>query len=130
MKRQTISILLLAIILMQSCVAYQNSTVSIDQAFNKGRVRITTTQGNKVRFSEILIKDNNYYGLRGTKLTRLDNGQILAIQLQDMKKSKSQTIGLIAGVVIVGAVITFAILATIATVEMTYLMYGLLAAGI
>ena len=115
---------------MQSCVAYQRSTVSINEAYNKGRVRVTTTQGNKVRFSEILIKDNNYYGLRGTKLTRLDNGQILAIQLQDMKKSKSQTIGLIAGVVIVGAVITFAILATIATVEMTYLMYGLLAAGI
>ena len=114
MKKQTTSILLLAVILMQSCVAYNRTSVPISEAYNKGRVHITTTQGDNVNFRNIELKDNIYYGVNNKQLTRLDDGQILAIHLQDLKKSKNQTFALISSVVLVGALVALFFVAVIA----------------
>ena len=102
--KKSVSVILLATILLQSCVAYQKSSVSLSEAQNQGSVKVTTTSGEQFEFTNIYVKDSLYYGVAKTQDLLLDTSQIINIYLKDVKKSKSYTAW-----VIIGGVVTIAI---------------------
>ena len=114
MKKQLISIVLLATILLQSCVAYQKTSVSINEAFEKGSVKVISTDGGKKKYMNITMEDSIYYGFGTWGWVRLDTNYISKIYLEDIKKSKKNksaviavTVTVVVLVVVVGLVIWF-----------------------
>ena len=69
MKR-SISIFLLAVMLLQSWVVYQHTSVPLDDAQNQGRVKVATTYGTDMKFTNMYFEDSLYYGVAGTKKIR------------------------------------------------------------
>ena len=113
MKRQ-IAIFILVNILLQSCVVYQDTSVSLNDAQNQGRVKVTTTYGNDLTLINIDFRDSVYYGDYGKSQDEisLDSAQISSIYLQDVRRSKNQTtitiVSLVIGIpliVIIGTII-------------------------
>lgn len=98
-----ISAFLLAIILLQSCVVYQNVSVSIDEAYNKGKVKLITTTGKKIMINNIEKTDTTYYGDLGTYKLRIPADEVEAIYLYDKKESNKRSfivMGVSVGVLI------------------------------
>jgi len=89
--KQSITIVLLVTILLQSCVAYQKTSVSIDEANMTGEVKIMTTKGEKIKLKNIELEEGIYYGFDGKNEVRLDPDQISSIYLKDHEKSRKQT---------------------------------------
>ena len=85
--KKSISIVLLATILLQSCVFYQKTSVSLNEAQNQGWVKVKNSYGNRFEFKNIYIEDSVYYGVHRPVDIRLDSGSISGIYLQDKKKS-------------------------------------------
>ena len=90
--KKFISIVLLATILLQSCVAFQKTSVPLNDARNQGLVKVTTTYGKQMEFTNLYIKDSIYYGVTKTMDLRLDESQILKVYLKDTKKSTVMTV--------------------------------------
>jgi hypothetical protein len=91
MKKQLISIALLVTILLQSCVVYQDTTVSINEAHNRGKVKVKSNRGVSYEFSNIEMRDSIYYGVNKNGDIPLKTELITSIYLQDINKSKTQT---------------------------------------
>ena len=91
MKKQPISIALLVTILLQSCVAYQNTSVSANEAHNRGKVKVKSNRGISYEFSNIEMRDSIYYGVNEEVNIPLVPSQISGIYLKDNGKSKTQT---------------------------------------
>lgn len=85
---------------MPSCHAYYGTSVSLNEAYDKGRVKVKSTQGKRYWFTNIELRDSIYYGVNKQSDIRLETALIEGIYLQDNKKSKTQSI--IAGVVVIG----------------------------
>ena len=102
MKKQAVSIALLATLLIQSCVVYQHTTVSIDEAHNKGKVKVKSNRGISYEFSNIEIRDSIYYGVSKKGDIPLKTALIASIYLQDIDKSKTKTIIAAVGASIAG----------------------------
>ena len=90
--KKSFSIALLIIVLLQSCVVYQHTSVPLDDAQNQGKVKVATTYGTEMKFANLYFEDSLYYGVAGTQKIRLDTTQILSVYLKDIKKSKTHTI--------------------------------------
>jgi hypothetical protein len=88
---KSISFVLLATILIQSCVAYQKKSVSIEEACNRGQVRLTTTSGMDYTFSHIYLINSKFYGDTEPDYIRIDTSKIASIYLKTNKKSRAQT---------------------------------------
>ena len=120
MNKQLISIALLVTILLQSCVAYQKTSVSLNEAANKGQVRVYNNMGERFVFAKINLRDSVYYGVKGSKETTLYAAQISGLYLHDIDASKRNSKNMEkwgAGVVIaavLGALIIFIVLPIIA----------------
>lgn len=128
MKKQTTAFVLLVTILLQSCVAYQNTSMSIDEAQNKGPVRVTSTHGNDIKFRNIQAKDGIYYGVNGKKVTPIDPAQIISIHLKDIKKSKTQTA--ILATLLTVSFVALALAAVVAATAAVAQVFPLLLVGI
>ena len=115
--KKSISIVLLATILLQSCIAFQKTSVSLNEAQDKGRVRVSYTNRRDASFANIILKDSIYYGIPVPKHISekpLEPDQISGIYLKDIKKSKEQSIlfGAIFGIILavfIGTLISIAI---------------------
>ena len=106
MKKKNISVLLLATILLQSCVAYQKTSVPLDVASNNGYVKVTNTIGKSFEFHHIESTDSIYYGVRKGERTKLDEAQLIGIYLQDKKKSTwLTTIGVLSPFIILFTIV-------------------------
>lgn len=108
--------------LFQSCVIYQKSAVSLDEALDKGKTKIIdkhkTINGLKVispppkehKFKNIELINGVYYGLSARDTTAIDTAIISSVYLRDKKKSKISTIILVVTLVpvavLIGAVIS------------------------
>ena len=90
--KKSISIVLLATILLQSCVVYQKSPSSIEQAYDKGKVKVVNTVGTNFVFENMVMDGETYIGLDGKERIKIDTTQVSAIYLKDVKKSKNRTI--------------------------------------
>ena len=109
MKKQSISILLLVTMLLQSCSVYEKTSVSLNDAQNTGVVKVIPTYGKKIYYKNIELKDSVYYGIAmkdKNGITPLYQAQISSIFNKDIKKSKRLTIimAIAVPVVIVGLI--------------------------
>ena len=86
--KKSVSITLLAIILLQSCAVYNKRPVLINEAYDKGKVKVIFNSGESFKYNFISWKDNNYFGVKGKNQTRLDPNEIMSIHLKNINKSK------------------------------------------
>ena len=105
MKRQ-FAIFLLVNILLQSCVVYQKTSVPLESAVEKGKVKLITTTGNKLNFRKIEKVDSIYYGTLNSIKYHIPPDEVEAIYLIDKKKSKKISL-IIVSTVIVGFTVWF-----------------------
>lgn len=61
--KKSVSIFLLTIILLQSCVSFNKTSVTINEASENGKVKVIANSGRKVIFDNILKEDGSYYGI-------------------------------------------------------------------
>ena len=109
MKRQ-ITIFILVNIFLQSCVVYQKSSVSVDDAVNKGKVMVVNNEGKKIYLMNIIYEDGAYFiNEDGTYYGIWDNDQMVPMTstdssdfyLKDIKASSKRTGWAIVGFVII-----------------------------
>ena len=104
MNKQSISIVLLATILLQSCVIYQKTPVSISESTNKGKVKIVRTNGEKVALKGMVYDNGTYWGLRKgyskDHRYKIDATQVAEVYIIDKRDSRTASIILAIGIVI------------------------------
>ena len=104
MNKQSISIVLLATILLQSCVIYQKTPVSISESTNKGKVKIVRTNGEKVALKGMVYDNGTYWGLRKgyskDHRYKIDPTQVAEVYIIDKRDSRTASIILAIGIVI------------------------------
>ena len=104
--KKSVSITLLAIILLQSCAVYNNKPVSsLYEAAGKGKVKVVYKSGESFEYDFIALDDNNYFGVNSKNFTQLDPDEILSIHLKNRNNSSSKTEKIIAGIIIGGLVV-------------------------
>ena len=111
--KKSISIVLLATILLQSCVVYQKAPVPISESIEKGKAKVITKTGTKFKFKNIILEDEKYFGIQGKNKILIGTEGISAIYLKDI--NKSETLGALIGVgftvaiIVVGFLFIFAL---------------------
>jgi hypothetical protein len=90
---KSITLLLIMIILLQSCVAYKGQSVTLERALNsKNKVKIETKDNLTFKYDSVTFEGEKYYGnnkVDGKILkTELKKDVITNIRLEDKKKSK------------------------------------------
>ena len=63
MKFKIISYCILLLILTQSCVIYRSEELGINETVGKGRVKIITKDGEKIKYNYIVLENGKYYGV-------------------------------------------------------------------
>ena len=64
MRKRSIAQILIISILIQSCVGYQKVPVAVQQAVNKGKVKVEFDSGKKTKFKYLKLIDGQYFGVR------------------------------------------------------------------
>lgn len=59
--KKLISYVLFALIL-QSCVVYRSTPIALEDAYNKGMVKIVTSDGSKLKYDNLMQKDEITFG--------------------------------------------------------------------
>jgi hypothetical protein len=109
--KKSVSFVLLAVILLQSCVVYQQTSVPLDGAVDRGKVKLVNTSGNEFRFKNMYIKDSIYYGDSKSQEIRIDTTEIKNIYLKDRKKSIKRTVLIaLSPLIVYGAYIVIVII--------------------
>ncbi len=105
---KTIAFFLILLTLLQGCIAYEKTPVSLLQAEqSKKRVKLKTNSNRSYYFNQIVSENEQFYGLKKEK------GEIVKISISDyneaflQNKSKSTwtTIGVIAVPTIIAVII-------------------------
>ena len=92
MKSNVISYLLVLFLLIQSCVVYQKTPLPIDQAVDKGWVKVEIEEQPTLYYKNIVIKNGDYYGNFNGYITRVDTLIMESINMKDVKRSKRANI--------------------------------------
>ncbi len=124
--KKSISLSLIALLLLESCVVYQKIPIALSEAHDRGKVKVITNTDEKLKFKKIIIEDSVYYGFDRKKLkneygefewvdiTRQLNVDVVeAIYLKDRKKSIVRTVFLVLAtplVIILGTFLFWAII--------------------
>ena len=79
---------------MQSCMVYEKQGISLEEAQDKGRVKVVNHNGQEFKFKNILYKDSLFYGQKSnsSELIKIYTDSIEEVYLFDEKKSKLKTI--------------------------------------
>ncbi len=96
---KTFAIFFFIITLLQSCVAYQNTPVSLVEAEqSKKRVKIKTNSNQTYRFEQIVLDQEQFYGLKKEKgeMVRIVISDYNEVFLQSKSKSTWTSIAVIA----------------------------------
>ncbi len=96
---KTITIFFFINTLLQSCVVYQNTPVSLVEAEqSKKRVKIKTNSNRTYRFEQIVLDQEQFYGLKKEKgeMVRIVISDYNEVFLQSKRKSAWTTIAVIA----------------------------------
>ena len=101
MKRQ-IAIFILVNILLQSCFVSQKTSVTLDEAVNKGKVTFENNEGKNIYLKSIIYEDGAYYGIWDNKqMVPIDSTDSVDYYLKDIEKSRNRTGWAIVGFVII-----------------------------
>ena len=85
-KELSIYVVLIAMILTQSCAVYQKTPVTLSEAsFSQTRVKVINTSGDKVSYKKIIAEDSLYYGIAGREKVKLTPARINSIYLKEAK---------------------------------------------
>ena len=111
--KKSVSLVLLATILLQSCVVYQKTPVPLSESYDKGNVKVITKTDKKLQFNKIIQKDSLHYGFNRKKLKNdygefewveyreyIDESMIESIYLKNGTKSGWATAGLLVGLTV------------------------------
>lgn len=106
---KTIALILSMLILFQGCTVYKSANVSLDQASKADiKTKVSTKDGEKLKFERIGVEDEKYYGVRKVKgeliKVPLNEDYIEYVKLKDKTTSTILTIALPVAI-IVGAVL-------------------------
>lgn len=100
-RLKLISLFFISIIMFQSCVGYQSTSISLEQAAKEQkRTKIRTSSNNKYYYEKIVLEEGQFYGIK--KLNKnmvkipLDTNEINDVYLQSKSKSSWMTIVAIA----------------------------------
>lgn len=100
--KKRISIILLAVMLLQNCTVYRKRSVSLDKAYNKGKVKLITTTGNTMLLNNIEKTDTTYYYNVGSYKISISPDEVEGIHLYNQKNTgKWVAIGIGAGVILI-----------------------------
>ncbi|MBG6109441.1 hypothetical protein IWX84_000296 [Flavobacterium sp. CG_9.10] len=117
-KSKIVCVLLIFVLLMQSCAIYQKTSVSLDDAVASNRkVLITKTDGAKLKLKRVELTDGKYYGIvkvdgKTEKIILVEN-DIRTIRILNKSATTIGTFGIVLG----SLVITFLVAAAIAVVQ-------------
>ena len=111
-KSKLVCVLLIFVVLLQSCAAYHKTPVSIEDAVtSNNKVLVFTNNDAKLKLKKIELIDGKYYGIsedadRKIKRIPLNESDIKAIRVLDKSASTWGTIGIVAGslLVIIGII--------------------------
>ena len=111
-KSKLVCVLLIFVVLLQSCAAYHKTPVSIEDAVtSNNKVLVFTNNDTKLKLKKIELIDGKYYGIsedadRKIKRIPLNESDIKAIRVLDKSASTWGTIGVVAGslLVIIGII--------------------------
>ena len=111
-KSKFVCVLLIFVLLLQSCASYHKSPVSIEEAVtSNNKVLVFTNNDTKLKLKKIELIDGKYYGIsedadRKIKRIPLNESDIKAIRVLDKSASTWGTIGIVAGslLVIIGII--------------------------
>jgi PBP1b-binding outer membrane lipoprotein LpoB len=115
LKNKIVSILLIFVLMLQSCAVYQKTAVSLDEAAaSKRKVLITKTDGAKLKLKKVEQIDGKYYGIvkvdgKTEKIILIEN-EIRTIRILNKTATTFGNIGIIAG----SAIIIFTVVAVAA----------------
>ena len=103
--KKSASIILLATILLQSCVIYQSTPVPISESTNKGKVKIVRTNGEKVALKGMVYDNGTYWGLRKgyskDHRYKIDPTQVAEVYIIDKRDSRTASVIFSIAIVIV-----------------------------
>ena len=102
MHKRNLTFLLILLFSIQGCVVYQKPTVSLSQALDKGKVKVTMKDGTSQKYKSVIYQDEAYYGKyfygsNGWQFEKLDSLNIEAVQIKDRKKSTTRSVLLALG---------------------------------
>ena len=100
-----IALVLGILILLQSCVAYKSTSVSLEKAVQSEKKAKIETKGNEsLKFQRISFEEGKYYGVKKVKgeivKIELDSYGIKKVMLHDKTKSIILSIGIPLAIVI------------------------------
>ena len=90
MKNLILLLIALVIFLGQSCTVYQDTSISLEQARDQGKVQVVTIEGREIKFKKIIVEDDIYYGVGSQpelSTVLLKSESIESIFLQNKTKS-------------------------------------------
>lgn len=98
--KKLVSVFLLATILTQSCIVYQKTSVSINEALDKGNVKVTNNLGQYRQFKNIYLEGGIYYGIVQPPFwgidipftIAIDSANISDIYMKDIGKSNNKSL--------------------------------------
>jgi uncharacterized protein YpmB len=99
-----IAVLFLAILLLQGCVVYHNTSVGMEEAVSAAtRVKIKAADDKKVKLKKVVLEDGQYYGIKNNRgeLVRipLDEKRISSVHLKNKTLSTIINIGVPAVII-------------------------------
>lgn len=109
---QPITLLLVIVMVIQSCTVYKSSVITLDQAVQNGtKVNVITKNEDYLIFNRIDVENGNYYGIKKSKdemvRTPLNEENIYSIKEKNEALSTILTIA-IPLLVVVGIIIATA----------------------
>lgn len=63
--RKFISSILLFALILQSCVVYHSTPIALEDAYNKGMVKLVAADGSKLKYDNLIQKEGVIYGATG-----------------------------------------------------------------
>ena len=66
--KKLISIMLLGMFLLQSCTVYKGKSIALEDAYDKGKVKVHLVDGRKFKFKNLINKEGDTYGQIKQKL--------------------------------------------------------------
>ena len=94
MKRSVIFFVLFFLMVCQSCVVYQKTSLPIENAIYQGKAKVVDHRGKSVSFTNIEQVQGVYYGRNGQVRIKIEPNNISGIYLKNNAKSKRRTLGL------------------------------------
>jgi len=92
-RSQCLGILLVVVLLFQSCQVYKSKSSTLDEAVaSNQRVKIHSISGERIKYKKIIKKEGLYYGLVKKDTVKINTSEIARLRLKDHALSTVYTV--------------------------------------